>query len=138
MSSLIHQQADVISEAIQGYAGRQTEREVFLLFFCFCLISLYIMSFIVIIIIKGPVDELAQLQTSHKNMTEALDKVSRQISSQEEVMGQLQNKLADLIAAEKQLAERRRSLSAFDTEENRQYNCFVNDKNSKLRNHLNV
>ena len=68
--------------------------------------------------LKG--DELQRLQDAHKSRTEAIERVARHIANQEQVLDQLKAKLAELIAAQDELNERKKSRAALETEENRQ------------------
>lgn len=69
---------------------------------------------------KGERDERTDLQERCKKSSEALERVSRQIASQEQVMGQLKAKLGELIASEEVLTQQKKSLAALETDENRQ------------------
>lgn len=69
---------------------------------------------------QGERDERTILQERNKKTSEALERVCREISSQEQVMDQLKAKLGELIESENVLEERKKSLAALETEENRQ------------------
>ena len=55
-----------------------------------------------------------------KKSSEALERACRRIASQEQVVEQLEAKLAELVELEERLIEERKSLESLETEENRQ------------------
>lgn len=68
---------------------------------------------------------MALLEQSQKSVSQALDRVVTRIASQENVMQELKNKLTQLLLAEQDLADKKKSFAQLETPENQQYSTFA-------------